>query len=103
MTLQKSRIFKILAVVIASVLLIAGISGCSVYTPQTGELPEGYLPEPSGKIKVQYTFTTTEQQKRSINDWISTFNTKYPDVKVTVEFNVSRAGKASKTADRRRS
>ncbi len=89
MTLQKSRIFKILAVVIASVLLIAGISGCSVYTPQTGELPEGYLPEPSGKIKVQYTFTTTEQQKRSINDWISTFNTKYPDVKVTVEFNVS--------------
>ena len=89
MALQKRNIFRIIAVAIASILLIAGISGCTTYAPQNGELPDGYIPEPSGKIKLQYTFTTTEQQKRSINDWISTFNKKYPDVHVTVEFNVS--------------
>lgn len=74
---------------ILAVVLIALTFGCGTYKKLTGELPDDYVPEPSGKIKVQYLFGSNDIQKKSMNDWISNFNSKYPDVRVNVEFNVS--------------
>ncbi|MBR5059279.1 MAG: carbohydrate ABC transporter substrate-binding protein [Clostridia bacterium] len=82
-------IIKLFLLMLAAVLSLA-VSGCRNYVVQTGTLDEGYIPTPSGKIKLQYTMTVTEAEKRSINDWISVFNKKYDDVTVNVEFNVSR-------------
>ena len=81
-------ILRLFAMAVAAALTFAAF-GCTNYVVNTGVLEEGYIPSPSGKIKLQYTMTVTEAEKRSINDWISVFNKKYGDVRVNVEFNVS--------------
>ncbi len=96
----KMIIKKILAFSLAA-LMVFVLFGCSTYEPFDGQLPDDYIPQPAGKIKLQYSMTVDEASKRSMNDWIAAFTQKYKDVNVTVEFNVPtdaiRAGVASKT------
>ena len=71
-----------------TVFLTFVLFGCGSYTPSDGSLPDDYIPTVSGKLKVQYLFGSNEAQKRSMNDWISSFTRQYPDTNVSVEFNV---------------
>ncbi len=70
-----------------ALMLSFAIAGCKNYTPETGELPDGYQPNPSGKIKLQYYIANTEADKRSVNDWVASFTKKYPDVQVNAELS----------------
>ena len=80
-------ILRSLASVLAAALLML-LFACSPYVPIDGVLDDNYEPQPSGKIRVQYSLGGNELQKRSMNDWVAAFNNKYPDVNVTVEFSV---------------
>lgn len=58
------RIVKtVLALVIASVLVLLAF-GCNTYVPQEGTLPENYIPQPDGKIKLNYYIASNESLKR---------------------------------------
>lgn len=86
----KSIVKAVVSLTLALILSIA-VFGCTKYNPDDGRLPVGYEPNPAGKIKLQYYIAATEADKRSVNDWVSAFTTKYPDVTVNAE--ISNAGK----------
>lgn len=81
------RIVKtVLALVIASVLVLLAF-GCNTYVPQEGTLPENYIPQPDGKIKLNYYIASNDSLKKAINDYVRTFQQKYPDVTVKTELS----------------
>ncbi|MBQ7444951.1 MAG: extracellular solute-binding protein [Clostridia bacterium] len=86
----KSLVKVIVALSIAVIMTLA-LFGCTPYVANDGTLPEGYNPEPSGKVKLQYYIASTESDKRSVNDWVAAFQRKYPDV--TVNADLSNVGK----------
>ena len=61
-----------------ALMLSVASAGCKTYVPQNGELPDGYQPNPTGKIKLQYFIANTDADKRSVNDWVASFTRKYP-------------------------
>lgn len=87
---------KMVLVLALVFVLTACFFGCGKTVQNTGELPTGYVPEPAGKLKLQYCIATTDQDKTSVNDWVKAFKAKYPDVKVDTEF--SAGAKAFNTA-----
>ncbi len=82
----KSLIRMILALALAFIMTLT-LFACTEYKPNDGELPEGYVPEPSGKIKLNYYIAATEADKRSVNDWVAAFQNKYRDVTVVAELS----------------
>lgn len=86
----KSLVKMIVALSVAIVMTVA-LFACKSYNPISGELPPGYEPTPSGKIKLQYYIATSEADKRSVNDWVAAFQRQYKDV--TVQADLSQVGK----------
>ena len=81
------KAIKLMCLAVCIVLSFTALSGCSDYTVQTGELPDSYICQPNGKIRLQYYLASTESSKRSVNNWVAAFQKQYPDVEVQVEFS----------------
>ncbi len=77
----KSRIKAVVALLLATVLAALLLS-CGNYVRVEGDLPDGYVPMPSGKIKLNYYIANTEQLKKAINDYVRVFQNKYKDVTI---------------------
>ena len=86
MKVTKRIIKAAVAFVLTAVLSVLAF-GCAGYEPQSGILPENYIPQPDGKIKLNYYIASNESLKKAINDYVRTFQQKYPDVSVTTELS----------------
>lgn len=82
----KGTIKMILVLALAVVMTFCAF-GCGNRPTQTGELDDTYVPDPRGKIKLQYCIASSESDKTSVNDWVKAFQTKYPNVTVETEFS----------------
>jgi len=91
------RLVKLASTFVLAVIMTLAIVGCSSYEAVSGDLPEGYEPDPSGKVKLQYYIVSTEADKRSVNDWVASFQKKYPNVQVEAE--LSNRGQAAIQAE----
>ena len=79
---KKLTLFKAAAALVMAVLLAVTLLGCRPYDPAEGILDEGYEPDPSGKVKLNYYIAANDALKKAINDYVSAFNQKYSNVKV---------------------
>ncbi|MBP5313304.1 MAG: extracellular solute-binding protein [Clostridia bacterium] len=87
---MKTNFKNLVRVILALVLAVSvtlSLFGCVTYVKVDGDLPDGYNPEPSGKIKLQYYIANTDADKRSVNDWVAAFQRQYPDVTVTADLS----------------
>ena len=81
---MKSVVTKVksAAVILMCIVMAVLVLSCSSYDPNGGALPDGYIPEPSGKVKINYYIASTEQLTKAINDYVRAFQAKYPEVQV---------------------
>ncbi len=83
-------IVRCIMLALATFMLFA-VMGCEKREFQTGELPEDYVPDIRGKLKVSainYTYPN-DQSRRGIRSWLNAFRDKYPDVTIETDFNVT--------------
>lgn len=83
---MKKRV-KIIFTFLLAFLLAFTAFGCKPDQVASGELDEGYKPVVEGKIKLAYYIASTEADKRSVRDWVATFEKKYPDCDVQQELS----------------
>ena len=67
------------AVLAAAVFLT--LFACVPSEKVKGELPEGYIPEVKGRLKVgvRQNVFPTESSRKSINNWLNWFRIKHPE------------------------
>ena len=83
-------IVRIAMLVLATALLMIA-TGCKNNTANSGELPDDYIPDVSGKINVtcRADVYSNESTRKAVRSWVSAFMNKYPDTQVEINFNVS--------------
>ncbi|MBO7398545.1 MAG: carbohydrate ABC transporter substrate-binding protein [Clostridia bacterium] len=76
------------AVLAAAVFLT--LFACVPSEKVKGELPEGYIPEVKGRLKVgvRQNVFPTESSRKSINNWLNWFRIKHPDVTIEANYTV---------------
>ncbi|MCR5695177.1 MAG: extracellular solute-binding protein [Clostridia bacterium] len=86
----RKMIVKLIFVLLA-VALIVPLAACDNRPRETGELPDDYVPEIRGKVKVSCInhLYQNEESQRGIRSWLNAFRNKYPDVTIETEFNLS--------------
>ena len=87
-------LFKIfvraLFIALATAMLISVVA-CDNRVYNSGELPDDYIPEIKGKLKVSCMnhVYPSEQSRRGIRNWLNVFRDKYPEVSIETDFNVT--------------
>ncbi|MBP1587989.1 MAG: extracellular solute-binding protein [Clostridia bacterium] len=83
-------IVRILFVALAAAMLISVVA-CEPREYNSGELPDDYIPDIKGKLKVSCMnhVYPDEQSRRGIRNWLNVFRDKYPEVTIETDFNVT--------------
>ncbi len=83
-------VIRILTAVLA-VLMLAVSAACDNRVKETGELPDDYVPEIRGKLKLSCIngIYSTEESQRGVKNWLNMFRNKHPDVTIETDFNIN--------------
>ena len=81
---------KKIAFLSLAVCLLFAATACKPKEYNTGELPDGYIPEVGGKLKVSCRADVypSEASRKSVRNWINAFRAKYPNVTVETDFSI---------------
>lgn len=77
----KTKVKTVVAFLVAAVLLSLSVS-CNIYVRNEGILADDYVPQPAGKVKLNYYIAGTDQLTKAINDYVRVFQQKFKDVDV---------------------
>ncbi|MBO4363438.1 MAG: carbohydrate ABC transporter substrate-binding protein [Clostridia bacterium] len=74
---------------LAAIILISLVA-CVPAQPVEYELPEGYVPEVKGRLKVgaRLNVYPNESSRKSVNNWLNAFRNKYPEVTIEANFSL---------------
>ncbi|MBR5006834.1 MAG: hypothetical protein IKY07_07050, partial [Clostridia bacterium] len=81
---------KKIAFLCLAVCLLFAATACKPKEYNSGELPEGYIPEVGGKLKVSCRADVypSESSRKSVRNWINAFRAKYPNVTIETDFSI---------------
>lgn len=87
---QRGKILKPVLFAVLALAMLFGAVGCNDAEEITGDLPEGYEPDVSGRLTVSCRSDVypSEQSQAGVRNWISAFEAKYSNVDVSVQFNI---------------
>lgn len=86
----RKRLLQVIFILLATAMFMSLVA-CDNRPPEDGELPEDYVPEIRGKVKVSCInhLYQNEESQRGVKSWLNAFRNKYPDVTIETEFNLS--------------
>ncbi len=76
---------KVLVAFLLVAILALSVFGCNTGVKQTGVIGADEEVVVEGKIKLNYYLAETEGEKRSVREWVASFQKAYPDVEVQIE------------------
>ncbi|MBO7503924.1 MAG: extracellular solute-binding protein [Clostridia bacterium] len=81
---------KKIAFLCLAVCLLFAATACKPKEYNSGELPQGYIPEVGGKLKVSCRADVypSESSRKSVRNWINAFRSKYPNVTIETDFSI---------------
>ena len=88
--LLKKRILRAMVLAVAAVVF-AGAAACGpAREPQNGSLPENYVPEIGGRIKLtcRQDVYPNDTTRAAVRNWVNWFVSQNPSVSVETDFNV---------------